>query len=275
MIDVRPLLDARLDADARAFLERAERELEERGSSHLPVLFPQLARKLGRHGLGGSRVLEGEMDVDLSAWRTCDAGGALLLERASTDGDLLLDLYLHGDLEERTIVLRSLALSEPSRETVRLLGEVQRTNTGVHVEAGALDSNLVVRTLDAGVGFQKGDFRRMVLKIAFLDLPVWRMFGALDRADEELSGMLIAYATEREAAGRSVWLDTYRFIGRAPTDGAVARLLGGLEHGSDPVRLAAAEGLNALAREDLAPFLRERLPREPRGEIVKLLEGTL
>lgn len=272
MIDLRPSLERALSPEALAWLDGAATEVRERGPQRLEVLFPQLSRRLGRGRLDAERIREGGVDVDLSVWRACDAAGAWLVAEVDPPDDLMVDLYLHGDLEERTIVLRTQALRPPSAATVRLLGEVQRTNTGVHVEAGALDSDVVGRALDADVAFDRDAFRRMVLKIAFMDLPVWRMFGALDRADAELSRMLIQYATEREAAGRSVWLDTYRFLGRAPVEGALARLLGGLEHGSDPVRLAAAEGLSRLDRPDVRPFAAERLGREPRPEIRALLE---
>ena len=151
---------------------------------------------------------------------------------------------------------------------------MQRTNTGAHVEAGALDSNLATRALDAGL-LPREDFHRLVLKLAFSDLPVWRLFGALDHADAELSGMLQDYATEREAAGRGVWLDTYRFLGRAPTEGSVARLIGGLEHGDDALRRAAAEGALALGHKDLVPYAAARLPREPREAVRAVLQRIL
>jgi hypothetical protein len=275
MIDLLTPLQGILDGSARSFLEGARGEIRARGPDRLAVLLPQLSRRLGRKPLDAKRVRERDLDVDLAVWRACDAAGALLLADADAPDDVVVDLYLHGDMEERTIVLRSLALRPVGPGTIRLLGEVQRTNTAVHVEAGALDSNLVVRALDGPAAFDADDFRRMVLKLAFMDLPAWRLFGALDHADTELSRMLIGYATEREAAGRSVWVDTYRFIGRAPAEGAVARLLGGIEHGSDPVRRAAAEGLGALGRQDLVPYLRERLVREPHPAVTRAIESAI
>jgi hypothetical protein len=83
--------------------------------------------------------------------------------------------------------------------------------------------------------------------------------------------MLQDLATEREAAGRAVWRDTWRLIGRAPCPGTVARLVGGLEHGDDGIRLAAAEGLLALGQAELVPFAAERFAREAREPIRSLL----
>ena len=54
------------------------------------------------------------------------------------------------------------------------------------------------------------------------------------------------------------------------------RLLGGLEHGDDGVRLAAAEGLLALGfSPGAAACLRERLAREPRESIRLVLEKVI
>jgi hypothetical protein len=274
-VDLEALLAPRLDAASGAWLAQARGALKERGTQHLPVLWAQLARRIGRARLDAGTVREGEVEADLGAWRACDAAGLLLATDAAPDDDMLVDLYLHGDLEERAIVLRCLAFRPVTAATVRLFGEMQRTNTVLHFEAGALDSNLAVRALRAGgeeSGFTRQDFQRLVLKLAFLDLGLWRMFGALEESTPQLAATLHAYATEREAANRTVWKDTYRILGHAPVPGAAARLLGGIEHGDDETRLAAAEGLLALGRPDLAPFARERIEREPRAAIREILE---
>lgn len=280
MYDVSPVLDDALDAETRAWIERSRGELLDKGAAHLALLLPQLARRAGRAALAETRTIVSDAgrDVDASGWRVCDAAGLLLILTAQPDDDVLRDLYWHGDMEEKTIVLRSLALLPITPATIDLLGEVQRTNTGSHFEAACLDSNLVASALRHGgdaSGFTQDDFHRLVLKLAFLDLPVARLFDGLEHATPELSTMLQDFAVEREAAGRPVWVDTWRFIGRAPAPGTAARLLGGLEHGDDPTRLAAVEGLEALARSDLAPFLRERLEREPREAIRARIEALL
>ena len=275
VIDLETPLASVLDGDSRTWLQDARRTLGERGPGHLPVLWAQLARRIGRTRLDAGLVEDGAIKADLGAWRACDAAGLLLLQGAAPGDDDLLDLYLHGDLEERAITLRCLAFLPVTGATVRLFGEMQRTNTVFHYEAGALDSNLAVRALRTGgeeSGFTRADFDRLVLKLAFLDLGLWRMFDALEEVTPELAATLQGYATEREAADRTVWKDTYRVIGYAPVAGSVGRLLGGIEHGDYETRLAAAEGLLALGRADLAPFAKERLEREPRAAIRDLLE---
>ncbi|MFG0319468.1 MAG: EboA domain-containing protein, partial [Planctomycetota bacterium JB042] len=212
--------------------------------------------------------------VDLDAWRVCDAVGAVLLDEAGVDDGTLVDLYLHGDLEERIIVLRALGLRPVTDGTVRLLEEAQRTNMESHFKAAACDSNLPLRAT-AHAEFGSEGFRRMILKAAFLGLPEERLLDVDQGADEELSRMLQDLATEREAAGRAIWPGTSLLIAHAPTAGSVARVVGGLEHGDDRLRHAAARGLLRLNRRDLEPFAAERLPREPRQAIRELLERAI
>lgn len=250
----------------------------------LPVVFPSLPRRLGRESLRsgmvgasagvGAGAADGGARVDLDAWRRCDAGACLLLATVTATDAELTGLYAHGDLEERSMLLRSLAFLPITPTTVQLLGEVQRTNIVAHLEAALCDSDLLARTVGAPA-FGVPECNRILLKVAFNDLPLQRIFGVERHANQELSRMLQDLATEREAAGRSVWRDTWRLIGRAPTAGSVARLIGGLEHGDDGVRLAAAEGLHSLGRKDLLHFVRERLPREPRAAVRTALERLL
>ncbi len=252
------------------------------GARAIPELFPALARRVGRGAIGVGVAREpvesgGTALVDRSAWRACDAAGLALLRAAHAPDATLLDLYSHGDLEERAILLRSLALLPLTDATARLLEEVQRSNLVPHFEAAICGSNLLSRAHDHRA-FGREWFNRMTLKAGFIGLDASRLLDIFSRANPELSRMLQDLATEREAAGRAVWPDTWRFIARAPTDGSLARLIGGLEHGADSVRHAAADGalaLDAKHRAAILPFVRERLAREPRAEIRALLSRMI
>lgn len=261
------LRDHQALADSLAAEVRADRK-------RLPVVFPGLPRRAGREPVGGGRSKLGDATVDLDAFRRCDLVAAHLLAAIAVTDDEAQDLYAHGDIEERAMLLRSAHLLPVGAITARLFGEVQRTNVVLHLEAAVCDGDLFARTV-GHAGFDRAAANRLLLKVAFLDLPLQRLFAAERHANAELSRMLQDLATEREAAGRAVWRDTWRLIGRAPCPGTVARLIGGLEHGDDGVRLAAAEGLLALARPDLAPFAAERLPREPREPIRAVLHRLI
>lgn len=216
----------------------------------------------------------GDAKVDLAAWRACDAGALLLIQAGKASEELLLDLYHHGDMEERAMVFRAMTCMPVCAATITLLGEAQRTNTANHFEAAVCDSNLLARTLGQH-GFEEDDFNRVVLKLAFVDLPLHRALDTESHANAELSRMLQDLATEREAAGRRVWRDTNYLIAKAPTAGTIARIAGGLEHGDDAHRLAAARGLPYVKDERLLALARERLDREPRPEICDAIRAVL
>jgi hypothetical protein len=242
-----------------------------RDRSRLMVIFPGLPRRLGRDAMPGERQRLGPATIEPSAFRRCDLAAAALLHTVQATAVEQQDLYAHGDLEERAMLLRAQHLLPIGPLTVRLCGEVQRTNVVLHLEALCCDGDLIVRTCGQP-GFDQSAANRLLLKVAFLDLPLRRLFGAEALANQELSRMLQDLATEREAAGRAVWRDTWRLIGRAPTAGSKARLIGGLEHGDDGVRLAAAEGLLSLNAPELRTFAAERLPREPRTDVRAVLQ---
>ena len=269
-----PGLSATLSDVAQGWLDQALGRLAESPAAALPVLFPQLPRRLGRDPIGVGRHRIEDSEIDLGAWRCCDAAALLLSETAEASENLMLDLFYHGDMEEKTMVLRSLAARPVDHATVTLLGEAQRTNTGPHLEAAVCDSNLLTRTVDRG-DFGLDGFNRMVLKVAFVDLPLARLFDAGRMANPELSHKLQDLATEREAAGRRVWRDTNLLIARAPTLGTRARLAGGLEHGDDGQRLSAAEGLQYLNDDALRALARERLDREPVATIQAAITEAL
>lgn len=263
-------LAARCGPAALAILQPLADEVQAE-RARLAVVFPGLPRRLGRHAQGGGTQALGPGRIDLDAFRACDLGAAWLLLRVTATEAELRDLFAHGDIDERAMLLRALAFLPVGDVTTRLLGEVQRTNVVLHLEAAVCDSDLFARAV-GHAGFDAEAANRLLLKVAFLDLPLRRVFDAERHANPDLSRMLIDLATEREAAGRAVWRDTWRLLGRAPCPGATARLVGGLEHGDDGVRLAAAEGLLALNRTDLRPFAAERLAREPRAEVRAVLQ---
>lgn len=270
-----------LDPAAREWFETARAAEPQK----IPVLLPQLPRRLGRDPLSLGRIsdlgAEGS-DVDFAAWRRCDAGAAILLHggQPPVEGPMLLDLLAHGDHEERAMVLRSAAVGRlDATTTAALFGEAQRTNNQDHLECLALDSDLAPRAVAAGA-LPRDDFDRLILKIAFIGLPAARMFGIESQASTGLSRMLQDLATEREAAGREVWVDTDWLIGHAPTLGTYPRLFGGLEHGADGRRLSAARGLGAALRIepgfDLArSFLDARLPRERHPQVRAAIQQAL
>jgi hypothetical protein len=273
MVTPDQVLDS-LSDEARSWLAQAREQVAADTAANLPVLLPQLPRRLGRGPFVNGEYAKDSLRVNLSAWQTCDAGALLLFQSGDVTDEQLLDLYYHGDMEEKAMVLRVATCRPITDATVTLLGEAQRTNTSNHFEAAVCDSNLIVRAVGRS-GFGDDEFNRTILKIAFVDLPLARVLDACSMANQELSRMVQDLATEREAAGRRVWRDTNLLIAHAPTAGSIARLAGGLEHGDDAHRLAAVRGLAFVKDEKLLALARERLDREPVAEICDAIRTAL
>ncbi len=272
-------LEQDLPRDSRAFFASALARVRAEGARAIPELLPSLPRRIGASPLGGGireiDLAEGDVArIDQDAWRRCDAAGAMIIAAGRPSDDMLIDLYLHGDLDERIIVIRALSTLSVTAATVRVLEEVQRTNMEPHFRAAASGTNLPARAA-RHAAFGRDGFNRMILKAAFIDVPVSTLFDAETAANPDLSRMLQDLATEREAAGRRVWPGTCLLAAHAPTAGSLARIIGGLEHGDDEQRFSAARALLVLNRPDLAPFAKERLPREPRPEIRAVLEQAI
>lgn len=229
-----------LHAQGAAWLTRARARLAE-GDAPIQVLLPAIARSVGKAPLAAARCSVDDVDFERGAWRCCDAAGYTLLREAAPDDETLVDLFRHGDIEERTIVLRAHALGPIRASTVELLGEIQRSNTDTHFEALVCDSNLLARAMRDGVpvGMTKDSGYKVLLKAAFIGIPLDRVFGIVEHASPELSSYILGLATEREAAGRAIWTDTLRVLAHSPIPGTVDRVQQGMSESKPELRLAA------------------------------------
>lgn len=274
---IRHLFLTGLPEPARQWWSAAELDAIDKGQHALEVAFPALVRRCGATPLvpldhEGRFVATDSYRLDLAAWRVADAAAALLVTSAIDAGhesDLLRTLFDQGDLDERVSVMRCMPFIAELNVVLDFMREAQRTNTSDLFEAAWFDHDL------ASTYLPQDDFNRMILKIAFCDLPLARVFGAVDRANGDLSRMLQDFATEREAAGRSVWLDTLHLIARAPVAGTTARVVGHLEHGDDAVRLAAVQAVAAMKNSELRDYLTQREGRERHPRVREALALAL
>jgi hypothetical protein len=244
------------------------------GTQDLAVVFPGVARRVGRGGLGSGATVGG---VPLAAWRVDDAARAALLLAAARrfpDGAfaLAVELYRHGDAREKTGALRALALlpaapSDPAGLPAIL--DAMRTSQGEIFEAAILDNPY------ASWHLPQHEWHKAVLKTVFVGQPVDRIVRIDERADAALAQSLLEFAEEREAATRAVPPDIWRIASLHPPRGLAAKLLGYLEHPAPEQRRGAAAGLAVLAGADprLRPFLDDRLDRE-RDETVRAMLRT-
>ncbi|MCA8969811.1 MAG: hypothetical protein KDC95_08515, partial [Planctomycetes bacterium] len=84
----------------------------------LSVVLPSLARKAGRTELARGRIRIGDAEVERGAWRTCDVAGHRLIEATDFPDEELVGLFLHGDFEERAIVMRHVSTREVRDSTI-------------------------------------------------------------------------------------------------------------------------------------------------------------
>src|SRR5439155_9484986 len=133
--------------------------------------------------------------------------------------------------------LRALAVLDASPEALDALLDACRVNQAEVFEAAIADNPWASATLPLH------EFRKAVLKCAFVGIPLARVADLARRADHELSEMLLGYVSERELAGRSVPPDVWPVVAFHPVPGLAARLLGYLEHPSAAHRAAAARAL--------------------------------
>lgn len=111
---------------------------------------------------------------------------------------LIVQLYRAGELAEQQSVLRMLAhLPEPQRFT-ELAIEACRTNARSVFAAIALDNPF------PAAWFPDPAFHQMVLKALFLELSAASIVQLPARVTAELQRMVVGYADERRAAGRTV-----------------------------------------------------------------------
>jgi hypothetical protein len=246
---------------------------------NLAEAFPAVSRRLGREPLAANDALvsvDGE-EVPLRAWRCDDAGRALLIARAEDPESAAREMYFQGDLREKAGALRALAVvgrtgAGASGAAADVILDAMRLAADELVEAALADNPYTTRHLP------DHEFRRAVLKCAFVGISVERVARIEDRADAELTRMLIGLASEREAAGRAVPPDLWPIAALAPAPGLFPRLLGYLEHGNSAHRAAAARGLGRLPNDDrdrARPFLLDRFAREQDEAAKRAIDWSL
>ncbi|WP_105566240.1 TIM barrel protein [Microbacterium halophytorum] len=142
------------------------------------------------------------------------ARAALVRELAEHPGGpaAALELYRHGDADERLAVLQGLSDAADA-------GGVAWRGAGLEIVTDALRTNdprLVGAAMGAFALRHLGDaaWRQGVLKLVFMEAPLAQVAGLAERRDAELAAMAERFAAERRAAGRAI-PDDLALIGAA------------------------------------------------------------
>jgi hypothetical protein len=140
----------------------------------------------------------------------------LLLNFPAKDADhfvhTLDKIFETADLHEQEALYAALPLF-PYPESLRLrAAEGLRTNITSVFDATALDNPYPARYLEEDA------WNQMVLKAVFMQRPLYKIIGSDKRANEQLARILVDFAHERWAAGRSVMPELWRFVGPFMTE---------------------------------------------------------
>lgn len=168
-----------------------------------PAAFSAAGRRLGRTTIAADDAAG--LRIPWSATSGADECGRAALVLAAVGSleaaehvTLVRDLIRRGEVRERQAVLRVLAaLPDPAR-FVDLAVDACRTNVQSVFEAIACDNAYPARY------FPDAAFNQMALKALFIGAPVSRIVELERRTTDELARMVLAYASERRAAGRPV-----------------------------------------------------------------------
>lgn len=177
-----------------------------RDSTRFGSAFAGAARRLGTTPIGDAAA---RLSIPWATTSGVDECGRAALVLAACDGidnaqdamdvvSLVRGLLRRGEVRERQAVLRVLVALPVARTVVETAIDACRTNVVTVFEAIACDNAYPARHFPDAAYFQ------MVLKALFLEVPVARIVGRVQRTTDELVRMVDAFASERRAAGRPV-----------------------------------------------------------------------
>ncbi len=253
--------------------EVARTALSERSTKRLLDAFPATARRLGTGLLATTTTCEPEGTSNFTA----DVGGraVLLLVAAVIDPENLKTVteaaYDIGDTREKIAVVRSLGLLPDNTQLLPLALDAGRTNDANLFAALATDNPYACQR------YPEPDLNKLVMKAAFVGIPIDRIIGLEQRCNQDLARMGMEYIDQQQSADRDFPPELWLAIGPHPPAGAVARMIGYLNHSVEAHRLGAARGLGMTADGRARAFLQERSAVEEspevRAEVLRSLEA--
>lgn len=266
------VLAARLPERGQAWLRtQLETLVAEKGLYLAFSLAPRFTGKEPLH-LTESELRQAQKlrpGFDTAAWTTDQAARTLLLLRApqqdATQYTALLDkLFGTADVSELATLYASLPLLPYPEAYAKRAAEGVRTAMTSVFDAIALHNPYPHDYLPQDA------WNQLVLKAVFNARPLYKIYGLDSRRNEPLAHMLLDYAHERWAAGRSLTPELWRLVGpylTASTLPDVHRLL----RSSDALQVrAAALALAASGLPEGRELLRQftDLPSSPDNELV-------
>ncbi len=194
LVERRRLLEQQLDNDTRTWWQRSLEQLADQPTANTLVLLSSQCRRR----LGNTPVpLHPE-------WSLAQLARAVLLgqllEQQDTAGQLplLRQLFLWGDDQEKSVLLKILDDLDSQGSSLELALQAGRTNNREVFAAIALDNPFVARH------YQDRAFHQLVLKTLGMGLDCGRIAGLARRHSVDLNQLALEHMEEHLAAGRNV-----------------------------------------------------------------------
>jgi len=248
-------LEDRLDAEQRAWLAAgcAAAENDPRAWS---IAFATAARRLGHRRWQFTAQQLAAADAARPGWRPGDlslsAAARLRLLLAVPDAHLparLAEIFATADLAESVACYRGLPLY-PDPEHYRT-----RAAEGVRSNVQDVFCAVAHHNPYPAEQFADGPWNQMVLKALFIGVALDPIQGLEQRANRDLARMLVDYARERRAAGRTISPELWRCVAPHADGEALDLLAWVLGEGSARERDAAALALHVCPHPDAEAIL--------------------
>ena len=184
------------------------------------------------------------MDKDENTWSWVDVARVYLLlllwQRNDSESyqQTYRDLYHSADVKESILLIKSLAFLPDTEAFISIAREAARSNITSLFSAIAHNNDYPMRYFDMS------GWNQLILKAAFLAVPIWSIVGLKQRNNAALAEMLSDYARERQLASRSVPWDLWCCVGwSASTTQDLAALEKQFEQGDKQIKAAIALSL--------------------------------
>jgi hypothetical protein len=267
---------AQSSPEGAAWLTEAVAAAREGDVDALRRAFPVVSRRTGTGPFDPGEAAAALQVDGFQVPLAMDEAARLALLLAAAEGvgaepfeSLVRGVYGDGDTRERMAVLRALALL-PEPERFAPIGlDAGRTNDAGLFRAIACDNPFPARC------YGDAELNRLVMKAVFMEVPLEGIVGLARRANPELARMAMERIDEQLSAGRSYPAAIWLAIAPCAPPGAVARMLGELEHSARERRAWAARGLGMAGDPRALSFLTERRSREQDETVHQAVEAAL
>jgi len=259
---IRRWLDARLPEHAAAWLDERLGQIAGGETKPLFLAFGMAGRKVGKADLDLSddelaEARQTRNGWDPSQWAVDQAVRTLLVlslpaEEEPAFMQTLDRMFNAGEVGELVALYQALPLY-PHAEVHRL-----RAAEGIRTNIKSVFCAVAQRNPYPAEQLDEGPWNQMILKCLFVGAQLAPVIGVESRANERLSDMLVDYAHERWAAGRTVSPELWRPVGPCADERALADLAKVAREGTTIEQQAAALALTTCPHPGAKAILSER-----------------